>query len=356
MVTDRGMARQALQAKPCLPDGSPPALGGAAPDGLDRWPDSELVVSEGAGGERVDSFLANVLSDCSRNRIKTLILQRRVLVNRQPVKPGYETRVGDVITVWLSAEQTSSELVPEVMDLGILHEDADILVINKPPGLVVHPGAGHREGTLVHGLLAHCSHLASQGAPLRPGIVHRLDQGTSGAMVVAKTDIAYSRLVEQFKAHRVVKEYLALVYGSLPDASGEIRASMDRHPGDRKKMAVVKGRGRESVSRWSLEKDWGEVSLVRVIIETGRTHQIRVHMSHLQHPIVGDSTYGGGAGRARALRSKPLQQAILQVERPMLHSMNLGFLHPVNQMPLHFQAPLPEDFSRLLDTISCLFE
>ncbi|MHC1745386.1 MAG: RluA family pseudouridine synthase [Syntrophobacteraceae bacterium] len=323
---------------------------------MDSDPDRELVVAEGAGGERVDAFLARVLSEYSRNRLKTLILNRRVLVNGQPVKAGHVVRVADVVSIWLDVQSVVSELAPQAMELGILYEDEDILVLNKPPGLVVHPGAGHREGTLVHGLLAHCSRLASQGAPLRPGIVHRLDKGTSGAMVVAKSDRAYSDLVEQFKAHRVRKEYLALVYGSIRESSGEIRASMDRHPGDRKKMAVVQGRGRESVSRWTLERDWGEVSLVRVLIETGRTHQIRVHMSHLHHPIVGDSTYGGGPGRAQALRSAPLQQAILQVRRPMLHSRQLGFLHPANQTPLQFHAPLPEDFSQLLDTISRSFE
>jgi 23S rRNA pseudouridine1911/1915/1917 synthase len=322
----------------------------------DRHPDHEFLVTEGSDGERIDSFLARQLRDLSRNQLKKLILFRRVLVNGRSVKPGYETSAADSISVWLDIKSETTELIPQAMDLGILFEDADILVINKPPGLVVHPGAGHREGTLVHGLLAHCPRLASQGAPLRPGIVHRLDQGTSGAMVVAKSDGAYLDLIEQFKTHRVHKEYLALVYGSIREAQGEIRTSMDRHPGDRKKMAVVKRKGHEAISKWKLEKDWGEVSLVQVVIETGRTHQIRVHMSHLHHPIVGDSTYGGGQRRAQAVRSKALQEIILQVHRPMLHSRSLGFLHPSNKTPLQFYAPLPDDFSHLLDTISLLFE
>ena len=323
---------------------------------LERDPDHEFVVAEGVGRERIDCFLARMLPEYSRNRLKSLIKNRRVLVSRQPVKAGYVIHPADVVSIWLDVQQAVSELVPQAMDLGILYEDADILVVNKPPGLVVHPGAGHREGTLVHGLLAHCPRLASQGSPLRPGNVHRLDQGTSGAMVVAKSDRAYSDLVQQFKTHSVQKEYLALVYGSFRDVSGEIRASMGRHPGDRKKMAVLQGRGREAVSRWVLEKDWGEVSLLHVLIETGRTHQIRVHLSHLHHPIVGDPTYGGGSGRADALRSKPLRQAILQVRRPMLHAMRLGFRHPASKTPLEFHAPLPEDFSRLLDTISTLLQ
>lgn len=339
-----------------LADESAPA--GEAPETgtPDRDPDHELLVSEGSDGERIDAFLARQLRNISRNQLKKLIVDRRVLVNRQAVKPGYETRAADSISIWLEIEPRTTVLVPQGMDLGILYEDADILVVNKPPGLVVHPGAGHREGTLVHGLLAHCPRLASQGAPLRPGIVHRLDQGTSGAMVVAKSDGAYLDLIDQFKTHRVRKEYLALVYGSIRDKQGEIRTGMDRHPGDRKKMAVVQGRGREAISRWKMEKDWGEVSLVQVVIETGRTHQIRVHMSHLHHPIVGDSTYGGGQRRAQAVRSKALQEIILQVQRPMLHSSRLGFLHPSDKTPLQFCAPLPDDFSRLLDSISRLFD
>jgi 23S rRNA pseudouridine1911/1915/1917 synthase len=325
-------------------------------DTPNRDPDHAFFVSADSDGERIDAFLARQLRNLSRNQLKKLILDRRVLVNGQTVKPGYETRAADAISVWLDFKSEVTDLVPQAMDLGILYEDADILVVNKPPGLVVHPGAGHREGTLVHGLLAHCTRLASQGAPLRPGIVHRLDQGTSGAMVVAKSDGAYLNLIEQFKTHGVRKEYLALVYGSIREPRGEIRTSMDRHPGDRKKMAVVRGKGREAISRWTLEKDWGEISLVQVVIETGRTHQIRVHMSHLHHPIVGDSTYGGGLRRAQAVRSRPLQEIILQVRRPMLHSRRLGFLHPSDKTPLQFYAPLPADFSHLLDSVSRLLK
>jgi 23S rRNA pseudouridine1911/1915/1917 synthase len=277
-----------------------------------------------------------------------------VLVNQRAVKPGYEICADDVISIWLDRVLDFNELAPQFMNLAILYEDADILVVNKPPGLVVHPGAGHREGTLVHGLLAQCSRLATQGAPLRPGIVHRLDQGTSGAMVVAKSDAAYLDLIEQFRAHRVRKEYLALVYGSIRETRGEIRTNMDRHAGDRKKMAVVKGKGREAISKWSVEKDWGEISLVRVTIETGRTHQIRVHMSYLHHPVVGDSTYGGGRHRAQAVQSRALQELLFQVKRPMLHARDLGFLHPSTKTALELRAPLPDDFSRLLESISCL--
>lgn len=333
-----------------------PSGDGADPAGKERDPDRELRVPEDADGERIDSFLAKIFRDLSRSRLKRLIQDRGVLVNQTPVKPGHEIRPGDRVAVWLDPGPQTQALLPEAMDLGILHEDEDILVVNKRPGVVVHPGAGHRDGTLVHGLLAHCGRLASQGAPLRPGIVHRLDQGTSGAMVVAKTDHAYLDLIEQFKTHAVEKEYLALVYGTFREACGEIRTTMDRHPGDRRKMAVVEGKGRDAVSRWNLERDWGELSLLRVVIETGRTHQIRVHMSHLHHPIVGDATYGGGPRRAQAIRFKPLQEILLQVRRPMLHSRTLGFLHPSDKTYRRFQAPLPEDFSRLVDTVSRLLD
>ncbi len=329
-------------------------VGAPDPSDGDRDPDHVLQVPGEADGERVDAFLAKAFRDRSRNRFKKLIQEGRVLVNRVAVKPGYVLRGGDLVAVWMDAPPQVQELSPEAMDIEILYEDGDILVLNKPPGLVVHPGAGHREGTLVHGLLSCCDRLASQGAPFRPGIVHRLDQGTSGAMVVAKSDSAYLDLIEQFKAHAVQKDYLALVYGSLPAGDGEIRTSMDRHPVDRKKMAVVTGRGREAVSRWRVERDWGELSLLRVAIETGRTHQIRVHMSHLHHPIVGDTTYGGGPRKAQALRLKPLRDLLVRVQRPMLHSSSLGFLHPSTKTPVLFQAPLPEDFSRLVDAVSRL--
>lgn len=350
MERRRSASPRNLSDKPVSDDGP------AEKQGVRGVSDHELFVPREGSGERLDAFLARRLPDRSRSLLKKLIVGGRVLVNGQVVKPGYDTREGDVILVWVEPETVNTEIVPQPMDLGILFEDADILVINKPPGLVVHPGAGHREGTLVHGLLAHCSRLASQGAPLRPGIVHRLDQGTSGAMVVAKTDRAYLNLIEQFKMHRVTKEYVALVYGVLRDPQGEIRVNLDRHPVDRKRMAVVDGKGREAISRWRIERDWGEVSLVQVVIETGRTHQIRVHMSHLQHPIVGDSTYGGGRRRAFALASRPLQELVLQARRPMLHSRCLGFLHPVHGAPVRFLAPLPEDFSLLLDRLARLSE
>jgi 23S rRNA pseudouridine1911/1915/1917 synthase len=316
-----------------------------------RSPDLEIVIQAEAVGRRLDVFLSLQRSDFSRSHFKKMIQDGGVLVNGAATKPSYEARTGDRVAVWLPLPAEQQQLTPQALPLKILFEDHDLLVVNKDPGIVVHPGAGHADGTLVHGLLAHCSRLALQGAPLRPGIVHRLDQGTSGVIVVAKSELAYLGLIQQFKQHSVAKEYLALVYGALALPCGEIRTLLDRHPGDRKKMAVVQGRGREAITRWQVEQEWGEVTLLRVAIETGRTHQIRVHLSHLQHPVVGDSVYGGGKRRARALKAGPLRDLLLPVERQMLHAWQLAIDHPRNHERLRFEAPLAQDFASLLEAL-----
>jgi 23S rRNA pseudouridine1911/1915/1917 synthase len=301
-----------------------------------------------SAGFRLDIFLSQTYPDYSRSLFKRIIQEKRVLVNGRPVKPSHETRCGDRIGIWLPAAGDRGQLTAQPIPLDILHEDDDILVVNKPAGLVVHPGAGHEEGTLVHGLLAHASRLALQGSPERPGIVHRLDKDTSGALVVAKTEQAYADLVCQFRLHTVEKEYLALVYGDFAVSAGEIRTLLARHPRDRTRMAVLVGRGREAVSRWRVAAGSGEVSLVRVLIETGRTHQIRVQLSHLEHPVVGDSVYGGGKRRAARLPPGPLRDLLMSVERHLLHAWQLAFQHPRSRLRLSFEAPLPGDFSRVL--------
>lgn len=304
--------------------------------------------------ERLDMFLSRRCEERSRSHFGRLIREGMVLVNGRTMKPGYVVRLGDDIVVHLPIEIPST-LSPQTMDLDILFEDEEILVLNKAAGVVVHPGAGRDEGTLVHGLLAHCQHLAVQGAPLRPGIVHRLDRDTSGAMVVAKTERAYLNLIHQFKVHNVRKEYLALVYGAFEQTRGEVRSCLGRHPVARKKMAVVGKAGREAITSWQVKKSWGEVSLLKVFIETGRTHQIRVHLSHLNHPVVGDETYGGGKRRARQIRSGILRELLLPVERQMLHACRLAFDHPETGVPLSFPAPLPLDFKCLLHALEGIF-
>ncbi len=320
------------------------------------FPDRTFTIEADGEGTRLDIFLGGRCPERSRSHFKKMIREGRVLVDGRTVKPGYEVRSGDRVEVWMAGVEALESLVPQPMPLDILYEDDELVVVNKPPGLVVHPGAGHEEGTLVHGLLAHCPRLAIQGAPLRPGIVHRLDRNTSGAMVIAKSDRAYLDLIHQFKEHCVHKEYLALVYGLMPERCGEIRTLIDRHPVDRKRMAVVEGRGREAISCWQVAEEWGgEISLLLVRIETGRTHQIRVHFSHLQHPVVGDATYGGGPRRARSLKSRTLQDLFTPAERQMLHAWRLDIDLLVTGARLAFTLPPPSDFTQLIESLRDIF-
>ncbi len=313
-----------------------------------------FVVSSEQTGQRLDLFLSRKIPDLSRSHFKKLIKDDLVLVNGGPAKPSYETRAGDLIDVKVPGPGPDELLKPQPMRLDILFEDEDLLIVNKAPGLVVHPGAGHAEGTLVHGLLAHSPRLALQGSPLRPGIVHRLDKDTSGALVIAKSERAYLSLVRQFRERGVSKEYLALVYGSPARGEGEVSSLLGRHPTDRKRIAVLRNRGREALSRWRVEKDWGETALLRVQIETGRTHQIRVHLNHIGHPVVGDETYGGGRRRARNVKSAPVRNLLLATQRQMLHAIRLEFTHPITGEAVLANAPVPDDFKDLMERLDSL--
>jgi 23S rRNA pseudouridine1911/1915/1917 synthase len=316
----------------------------------------DLRVSEGQSGQRLDLFLSTMIPELSRSHLKRLIQENRVVVNGAGAKPSHEVRAGDSISVKMAEGPGPDELLtPVSMRLDILFEDEELIIVNKPPGLVVHPGAGHTEGTLVHGLLAHCT-LALQGAPLRPGIVHRLDKDTSGVLVAAKSERAYLNLIKQFKEREVRKEYLAMVYGCPDKREGEISSLLGRHPTERKKIAVLQNRGRPALSRWMVVKDWGEASLLSVRIETGRTHQIRVHLSHIGHPIVGDEAYGGGKRRAKNVKCDSVRVALLGADRQMLHAARLEFNHPLSGRRVLATAPPPADFTELreqLDFLSC---
>ena len=313
-----------------------------------------FTVSKEQSGQRLDLFLSRVIAELSRSHFKKLIRQGLVLVNGVAAKPSYETRTGDLIVARLPGQVPDDVLKPEPMRLEILFEDADLLIVNKATGLVVHPGAGHEEGTLVHGLLAHSPRLAVQGSPLRPGIVHRLDKDTSGALAIAKSERAYLNLVKQFRQRGVRKQYLALVYGSPAKDEGEICSLLGRHPTNRKKIAVLENRGRKALTRWRVEKSWGETSLLRVEIETGRTHQIRVHLSHIGYPVLGDETYGGGKRRAKNVKSAPMRNLLVGIKRQMLHAIRLEFTHPVTGAPVLVNAPLPDDFRGLLERLDSL--
>jgi 23S rRNA pseudouridine1911/1915/1917 synthase len=296
---------------------------------------------------RLDVFLASRLGLLSRAQIQKAIAGGNVHLNNLPAKAGQRLREGDRL-VFEQPPVASYDVEPENIPLNVVYEDAFLLVIDKPAGLVVHPAAGNYQGTLVHALLFHCRDLSGIGGVMRPGIVHRLDKGTSGLMVVAKSDAAHQGLAGQFKRHEVRKTYQALVYGDVKGEAGMIDAPVGRDTVDRKKMSTRTRRGKEARTSWRICERYGATTLLQVDIETGRTHQIRVHLHHAGHPIVGDAVYGG-AGRIKALADPLLKEKLKGLTRPALHSTLLSFIHPVTALPLNFSSPLPEDMSALCD-------
>jgi 23S rRNA pseudouridine1911/1915/1917 synthase len=304
-----------------------------------------LQVEQSRPQERLDTFLRGQFPAVSRGALQRLIELGHIRVNGQLVKATHRPRAGEMIEVhW--PEPKSAEAKPEDIPLEILYEDGDLLVLNKPPGLVVHPAAGHDEHTLVNALLHHCAgRLSGIGGVARPGIVHRLDKETSGCIVVAKNDVTHLGLSEQFSGRQVEKVYHAIVCGELPGKSGEIRAAIARHPSHRKRMAVTEGNGRAARTSYRVLERLAGATSVHALLHTGRTHQIRVHFQHLGHPLVGDHTYG-------ARQNKQLRELTgYSPPRQMLHSLKLGFLHPVTGTRLKFEAPLPEDF---VEALKCL--
>jgi len=303
------------------------------------------TVREGAQGLRLDAFLREQPDlDVSRAYVQRLIDAGLVLVNGSPSKPGYRVREGDVVEVDLP-EPRPAELVPEDIPLDVVHEDEDVIVINKPRDLVVHPAAGHVSGTLVNALLKHCPDLAGINDVVRPGIVHRLDKDTTGLMVVAKSDLAFRDLSLQIRQRKVSRRYLALVHGNLPPDTGTVEAPIGRHPTDRKRMAVVERGSRRAVTHFVVKERFGVATLVEVTLETGRTHQIRVHFEAIGHPVVGDPVYGPQppglklGNRRRGLGGQAL------------HAYRLGFFHPRSKEWLLLEAPPPADFKALLEAL-----
>ena len=308
-------------------------------------------ISQEEEGVRLDQFLVSRTKGLSRSRIKDLIKSGAARVNQTVSRPSYRVRAGDHII--LSIPPPSPTVVqPEPVAFSIVFEDASVVVVDKPAGLVVHPAPGHASGTLVHGLLWRCGDLSGIGGVTRPGIVHRLDKDTSGLMVVAKNDRAHASLARQFKSGEIRKEYRALVHGLLRERTGLIDAPIARHSRKRKEMAVVQGRGKEAVTAWWLVESFqAEFSFLRVSIKTGRTHQIRVHFSHLGHPVVGDPVYGYGK---RWWKGHPLQKKggiITPPRRQMLHAKRLGFQHPESGRFMEFEADLPDDFRAMLESL-----
>jgi len=320
------------------------AAAGRAGRGLST---SDLRVDETAGGRRLDAWLAERLPSLSRSRIQQLIESGHVRVVGQTKRAAHRLRVGETIHVEIP-DPVAAEPQPEDIPLRVVHEDADLLVVDKPAGLVVHPGAGTHAGTLVNALLHHVSDLSGVGGVLRPGIVHRLDKGTSGLMVVAKNDLAHRNLSQLFSSRDVRKEYLAIVLGSPRPPAGRIEARIGRHPVQRKKMAV-RDDGRAALSEYSTVERLDGAALVRVRIRTGRTHQIRVHLAFIGHPVAGDATYGGT--RAPSSRRQTSRDALAALARPALHAATLAFAHPTSGEPMKFESPLPEDLTRALSIL-----
>jgi len=330
--------------------------------GLTQEQVEKVVAADTDGGERLDRLLARQIASLSRTRLKALILDGAVAIGgRTILDPGHRVNAGDTIEVTVPPPE-EPEPKPENIPLTIVYEDDQLVVVDKPSGLVVHPAAGHATGTLVNALIAHCGDsLSGIGGVKRPGIVHRLDKDTTGLMVVAKTDLAHQALAEQFADHGrtgpLQRGYLAFVWGAPDRPKGTIDAPIDRHPHARDKMAV-RPNGREAITHWQvLERYPGPdrkplASLIECHLETGRTHQIRVHLAHLGHPLIGDSTYGPGFRTKAALLPAPARQALEALGRQALHAYLLGFEHPASGEELEFRSELPADLARLRSALS----
>lgn len=297
----------------------------------------QYLVGPDEANQRVDVFLAEENDELSRSHIQKLIGQGLVTVNGQPVKANYKLKIDDRVEI-LVPEPEELTAVPEEIPLDIYYEDSDVIVVNKPQGMVVHPGSGNYSGTLVNALLYHCHDLSGINGVLRPGIVHRIDKDTSGLLVVAKNDQAHSNLAEQIKNHTVTREYLALVHGRVAHAVGKIDAPIGRDTYDRKKMKVTDRNSKRAVTHYRVLEVFEKFTYLEARLETGRTHQIRVHMSFIGHPVAGDPKYG------------PRKPAF-GLTGQALHAAVLGFDHPRTGKYLEFQAPLPGYFQELLDKL-----
>jgi len=294
-------------------------------------------------GVRLDAFLASQIEGWSRARLQRLIESEDVLVNGKVSKPSYKLREHDELEVELISPATTS-FTPEAIPIEIVYEDDTLVVVNKPAGLVVHPAAGTHSGTLANALAYHFQQLPN-ATSVRPGIVHRLDRDTSGLLVVAKTEAALENLSDQFRARTVYKSYAALVHGRVSSDSGKIEEPLARDPSNRTRMAVVRG-GRSALSLYRVNRRFNRFTLLDVELKTGRTHQIRVHLAWLKHPVVGDETYGGG--RDNTIQDAKLKSLIRNLGRHFLHAEKLAFEHPASGERVKFESPLPPDLSNLL--------
>lgn len=298
----------------------------------------KICLTASVTGVRIDRFLSENLEELSRSFIQKLLKEERILADGKTVKANYKVREGEEITVQIP-EPEVLDVLPEDIPLDILYEDDDILVVNKPKGMVVHPSPGHYSGTLVNAILFHCKgQLSGINGVLRPGIVHRIDMDTTGSLLICKTDRAHQILADRLKEHDITRRYHAIVHGNLKEDTGTVNAPIGRHPADRKKMSTKAPNGRHAVTHYRVLERFGNYTYIECELETGRTHQIRVHMASIGHPIVGDAVYGPA-------------KCPFKLEGQTLHAKILGFVHPVTGEYMEFDAPLPEYFFSLLERL-----
>ena len=307
-----------------------------------------FTVSAASAGERLDAFLTAHVEGWSRSRLQRLIEDADVLVNGNAAKPSYKLHASDEVEVELTSSP-ATRFAPEDIPLEVAYEDDDLIVVNKPAGMVVHPAAGVEGGTLANALAFHFQQLSSAAGAARPGIVHRLDKGTSGLLVVAKTEAAHEDLANQFRAREVFKSYVALVHGQVESKAGHIDQPIARDPRNRTRMAVARG-GRPALSLFRVRKRFERFTLLDVELKTGRTHQIRIHLAWLKHPVVGDEVYGGG--RDKTVIDPRIRAQIARLNRQFLHAEQLGFRHPRTGKQMRFTASLPSELAQLLEMLS----
>jgi len=309
-------------------------------------------VGPGDGGKRLDRFLTEQCPDLSRNQIQRALTEQQVTVSGRTRPKSFRLAENDRID-FQPLPPVESVAIPQDIPLTIVYQDADILVVNKQAGLVVHPAPGHPDGTLVNALLYHCRELATGGHPLRPGIVHRLDMDTTGLLVVALNDAAHRGLVAQLQARTMRRTYLALSWGHWSESTGRLQSAIARHPRDRQKMAVVKTGGREAVTEYEVLEDFGFLQLCRISLETGRTHQIRVQFAEQSHPVLGDPTYGDDrrGKNVRPVERNLADQVVKLAQRQMLHATELSLSHPRHAEEMTFRAEPPADMKQALDLL-----
>ena len=299
----------------------------------------DIYVGEQEGGVRIDKYLADTAGQLSRSYIQKLLKEGRVLVNGKTVKASYVVEDEDVLSMDIP-KAVEPEIEPEAMELDILYEDDDVILINKPKGMVVHPAAGHYSHTLVNGLMYHClGNLSGINGVLRPGIVHRIDMDTTGVLIVCKNDMAHNSIAAQLKEHSITRRYQAIVHGVIKEDEGSIDAPIGRHPVERKKMSINYNNGKPAVTHYKVLTRFNDFTHVECRLETGRTHQIRVHMASIRHPLLGDCVYG------------PARCPVPGLTGQTLHAGVLGFIHPRTGAYMEFSAPLPDYFSKLLRTL-----